>query len=66
MINYHLRKANIVTNFWRSKFAENLAFLITHQWQILEDMKKLKFEILMYDLEVHLANKNSVNIYKKD
>ena len=55
-INYHPRKANVVADALSRKSMENLTVLITHQSQLLEDIRKLKLDIRIYDSTVRLAN----------
>ena len=51
-INYHPKKANVVADALSKKFMESLAILIIYQHQILEDIRKLKLDIQVYDSAV--------------
>ena len=45
-IQYHLRKANVVADALSRKRNENLPALITSEWHLLDDMRKLDLEIV--------------------
>ena len=51
-IHYHPRKANVVADALSRKSMGNLAVLITFQSQLLEDIRKLKLDIRIYDSTV--------------
>ena len=55
-IHYHPGKANVVADAFSRKSMKNLAILITHQSQLLKDIRKLKLDIRVYDSTVRLAN----------
>ena len=44
-IHYHPKKANVVADALSRKSVRNLAVLITHQSQLLKDIRKLKLDI---------------------
>lgn len=55
-INYHLGKVNMVADALSRKLSGNLATLLTSHKPILEDMRKLDLEVLVYQLGAQLAN----------
>ena len=44
-IRYHLGKANVVIDTLSRKSVGNMAALITHQWCILWDLKKMNIRL---------------------
>ena len=52
IIHYHPGKANVVADALSRKHVEILAVLITHQSQLLKDIRKLKLDIRIYDSTV--------------
>ena len=55
-ISYHLGKADVVADALSRKFVGNLAALLTTQKHILEDSRKMRIEVQLYEAKAHLAN----------
>ena len=54
MILYHPDKANVVTDALSQKSFENLAYMITTQPTLLEDLRKLNIKIMSHNEDAML------------